>query len=136
MTSTLEKVRSKIGAASLAALLAGNLGPRTAAAALLLGTGPMHLARDSHTATLLPNGKVLGAGGEHVDASGVSYLSGTELYDPITGTWTNSASSFSLGAGTSATLLPNGSVLFAGGVDDSVNELSGAELYDSANGIW
>jgi hypothetical protein len=37
----------------------------------------------AHTATMLPNGKVLLAGGYN--------LATAELYDPMTGTWTNTA---------------------------------------------
>ena len=40
---------------------------------------PMNRARNFHTATLLPNGKVLVAGGQG-DGTG-----GTELFDPATG---------------------------------------------------
>ena len=41
-----------------------------------------------HTATLLPNGKVLVAGGQ--DNGGSSgYLSSAELYDPATGSWSS-----------------------------------------------
>ena len=42
----------------------------------------------THTATLLPSGKVLVAGG--YDGSGV--LSSAELYDPASGTWTATGS--------------------------------------------
>ena len=41
-----------------------------------------------HTATLLPNGKVLVAGGYN----GSAVLSSAELYDPATGTWTATGS--------------------------------------------
>src|SRR3989442_9366941 len=42
-------------------------------------TGSMSMSRNGHTATLLPNGKVLIAGGGTATA---------ELYDPATGTFT------------------------------------------------
>ena len=51
-------------------------------------TGSLATARDDHTATLLPNGKVLVAGG--VDDSGA--LASAELYDPASGTWTATGS--------------------------------------------
>ena len=41
-------------------------------------------SRHLHTATLLPNGKVLVAGGF---ASGVGPLASAQIYDPKTGTW-------------------------------------------------
>src|SRR5207253_5732141 len=48
-------------------------------------TGSLSTARYVHTATLVPNGKVLVAGG-HDPLSGSSFAS-AELYDPATGTW-------------------------------------------------
>src|SRR5947199_9022132 len=92
-------------------------------------TGSLATARYFHTATLLPNGKVLVAGG---DGNGPSQES-AELYDPASGTWTATGS---LSPGTSehtATLLPNGKVLVAGGVNGDTFEfgsiLANAELY-------
>src|SRR5438445_492100 len=43
------------------------------------GTGSLNAAREFHTATLLPNGKVLVAGGR--SSSGI-ILASAELYDP------------------------------------------------------
>src|SRR5450432_1604531 len=48
-------------------------------------TGSLNTARAHHTATLLPNGTVLVAGG--FDGSGPSSMS-AELFDPASGTWT------------------------------------------------
>ena len=45
-------------------------------------TGSLGTARHSHTATLLPNGNVLIAGG----FDGTSYLTSAEVYDPTTRT--------------------------------------------------
>src|SRR5450755_1349289 len=47
-------------------------------------TGSMTSARYNHTATLLPNGKVLIAGG----TNGSTFLNTAELYDPASGTFT------------------------------------------------
>src|SRR5437763_1684270 len=91
-------------------------------------TGSLATARNGHTATLLPNGKVLVAGG----GDGGSILASAELYDPASGTWSATGSLvFARGAHT-ATLLPNGRVLIAAGVGPGgVQEfvLATAELY-------
>jgi len=49
----------------------------------------MDTARNRHTATLLPSGKVLVAGG-YTSIGG--YLNSAELYDPAAGTWTATGS--------------------------------------------
>src|SRR5215471_16294672 len=46
-------------------------------------TGSLNAARFHHTATLLPDGRVLVAGGE----DGYNALASVELYDPATGIW-------------------------------------------------
>src|SRR6184192_3678561 len=75
-------------------------------------TGNLGTARDYHTATLLPNGKVLVAGG--IDISRAS-LASAELYDPATGTWTATDGLATARAYHTATLLASGEVLVAGG---------------------
>jgi hypothetical protein len=87
-------------------------------------TGSLSSARRSSTATLLPNGKVLVAGGD----DGTTVLSSAELYDPASGAWTSTGSLITGRSSHSATLLPNGKVLMAGGYDGS-NTLGSAELY-------
>src|SRR6266536_2532792 len=93
-------------------------------------TGSLGTARHSHTATLLPNGKVLVAGG--FNSSGI--LASAELYDPASGTWTATGSLGTPRRSHTATLLPNGKVLVAGGLSTSV--VASAELYDPASGTW
>ena len=61
---------------------------------------------------MLPNGKVLVAGGD--GDSGI--LTSAELYDPATGTWTATGSLTTARSIHTATLLPNGKVLVAGGI--------------------
>ena len=77
-------------------------------------TGSLITARSQHTATLLPNGKVLVAGG--LDSSSNS-LASAELYDPASGTWTETGDLAFARSQHTATLLPNGKVLVAGGLD-------------------
>src|SRR6266850_1374272 len=93
-------------------------------------TGSLATGRSWPTATLLPNGKVLVAGGY-----GGGYLASAELYDPASGTWTATGSLGTAREFHTATLLPNGKVLVAGGVDSS-GFLASAELYDPATGTW
>ena len=49
------------------------------------GIGNMTAARYAHTATLLPNGTVLVAGGANI-VSGIVYFASAEIYDPVAGT--------------------------------------------------
>src|SRR4029077_19793845 len=71
------------------------------------GTGNLNTARFNHTASLLPNGKVLVAGG--VDSNGDPSAS-AELYDPASGTWSVTGSLKTARQLHTATLLPNGKV--------------------------
>jgi hypothetical protein len=91
----------------------------------------LNTARYLHTATLLPNGKVLVVGG--YGSSGL--LSSAELYDPVSGTWTTTGPMPVARFTHTATLLPNGKVLVAGG-EGSGGELNTAVLYDPASGTW
>jgi len=95
-------------------------------------TGSLTSTRTNHSATLLPNGKVLIAGG--YGSSGV--LSSAELYDPATGTFIATGSMASARAIHSATLLPDGKVLVVGGSGSSGTSLSSAEHYDPATGTF
>src|SRR5260370_28627898 len=52
-------------------------------------TGDMTIPRWGHSATLLPNGKVLIAGGSRGSTqSGYNWVASAELYDPARGTFT------------------------------------------------
>src|SRR6185436_17560976 len=77
--------------------------------------GSMVRARSYHTATPLTDGRVLVAGGLDLNALGISALSLTELFDPQTGRFEAGGSMLAPRWRQSASALPDGSVLLAGG---------------------
>ncbi|HEX5399321.1 MAG TPA: kelch repeat-containing protein [Verrucomicrobiae bacterium] len=99
-------------------------------------TGSMNTPRENHTATLLPDGRVLVAGGTGTNLFAPPYfgtLTNAEVYDPATGVWTPTTGMTVARRSHTASLLPNGKVLVAGGTYD----LSGrCELYDPVSGTW
>ena len=112
----------------------GGGSPAVAAPHTWIATNSMLTARWGHTATLLPNGEVLVAGGSPDDNSPA--LASAELYNPTTGTWTETGSMRAVRSMHTATLLPNGEVLVAGGSPNNVSELASAELYNPTTGTW
>ena len=97
-------------------------------------TNSMNTVRGNHTATLLPNGQVLVAGGWNGDISNIG-LASAEIYDPGTGTWTTTNAMNTARQNHSATLLPNGQVLIAGGASNT-GATNCAELFNPTNGTW
>src|SRR5882762_2938939 len=97
-------------------------------------TGDMSTGRTAHTATLLPSGKVLIAGGDSCFFANYSFyyqdcpLNSAEVYDPGSGTFAPTGNMSVNRVFHTATLLNNGKVLVTGGHDAS------AELYDPTSG--
>ena len=87
----------------------------------------MTLMRAAHTATLLPNGQVLIAGGF---SGGQNSLASAETFDPAQEKFASAGNMSVSRSGHTATLLPNGKVLIAGGYNGDY--LASAELYDPA----
>lgn len=107
--------------------------------------GALSAPRFAHTATLLANGKVLVVGGNSILPHGTfpvgdDSLSSAELYDPQTDSWSLAASMRNARSSHTATLLADGRVLVAGGVESSTADpgtvLASAELYDPATNTW
>ncbi|HVP65720.1 MAG TPA: kelch repeat-containing protein, partial [Anaeromyxobacteraceae bacterium] len=106
---------------------------------LFVPTGSLATARASHTATLLPDGKVLVAGGAGYETSGtLLLLASAELYDPELGTFTPTGSLPVPCDSHTATLLPSGRVLIAGGecLEGSYGPGETSALYDPASGVF
>lgn len=100
-------------------------------------TGSMATGRWVHTATLLPGGKVLVAGGfSSLDARVA--LASAELYDPGTGAFTTTGSLATARGAHTATLLPGGEVLVPDGLGTGSYDalFASAELYDPAAGTF
>ena len=96
-------------------------------------TSPMKADRVNPTATLLGNGKVLVVGG-YQGNSDCCALASAELYDPLTGTFSETGSMATARRNHTATLLEDGKVLIAGGYDGTY--LDAPELYDPATGTF
>ncbi len=102
----------------------GHLHSRAADGAITVAAS-MNVARSGHTATLLPSGEVLIAGGMNGNGS---YIADCEVYSPAANRFSSAPSMSALRVGHTATLLANGKVLIAGGYNG--NYLQNAELYD------
>jgi len=126
-------------------------------------TGSMSTVRIQHTATLLPDGRVLVAGGwqYYLPSRDAHYsgptsqgllvslppdrraLASVEVYEPATGTWALTGFMQTARCGHTATLLTNGLVLVAGGWNSqltmgnrALRAVGSAELYDPKTGRW
>ncbi|HZM74005.1 MAG TPA: kelch repeat-containing protein [Candidatus Polarisedimenticolia bacterium] len=92
-------------------------------------TTSMNVPRSFHTATLLADGRVLVEGGELHALGDPGATDTAEIYDPASGSWTITGRLNGRRQGQTATLLPDGRVLVAGGS-------SQGDLYDPATGAW
>ena len=80
---------------------------------------------------LLNNGKVLVAGGRMFTTKPPGPRSAAEIFDPATATFSRTGDMLTEHIAPTATLLPDGRVLVAGGVRTPV-----VELYDPVTGAW
>jgi hypothetical protein len=105
--------------------------------------GKMSSRRVSHTATLLPNGKVLITGGIEGRFMSEGHWTGrtrasAELFDPARNTFTPTGNMTASRNSHAAVLLPNGKVLLIGGSGDGDWRTlqASAELYDPVTGTF
>jgi len=96
------------------------------------GSGSMNFARAFHTMTLLKDSRVLIAGGTVPGATGSFSSRKAELYDPTTGAYSALPDMSVYRAGHTATLLPDGLVLLAGG---NSTDLRG-EIFNPSTGVF
>jgi hypothetical protein len=93
-------------------------------------TGSLATPRKAHTATLLPSGQVLVAGGGNGSA-----LETAELYDSASERWTTTGSLVTARSGATPVLLLDGHVLSAGGRGKNAKLVANAEIYDAELGF-
>jgi Ca2+-binding RTX toxin-like protein len=99
-------------------------------------TGPLLQARFDHSATLLPNGTVLVAGGNNSLVFTLRLTDTAETYDPRTGIWSSTGSLRDARENHTATLLNDGTVVAAGGLDIYGTALNKAERYNPVTRLW
>jgi len=85
------------------------------ATGLFSSSAKMQSPRESHTAARLLDGRVLITGGIDSPGGGGAAVSAAEIFDPVTGTFAQTGGMHTERADHTATLLPNGDVLVAGG---------------------
>jgi hypothetical protein len=97
-------------------------------------TGSLMEPRTDAVDVMLPDGCVMIMGGAISNHGRLIASNTAELFDPATGKFTRTGSMSSSRSDFSATLLKNGRVLVAGGMDADGHLLASAELFDEATG--
>jgi hypothetical protein len=95
-------------------------------------TASMRVARRDHVAALLPDGRVLVAGG--IDGDGAT-LADAEIYDPATGAWSDAAPMPEGHRAARVVALADGRVLVSGGQRDTT-PIAASALYDPRSEVW
>ena len=87
--------------------------------------------RSLHTASALPNGRILVAGGYDQNYQAAT---SAEIYDPTTGLLTPTGAMHDGRIAATATQLSDGRILMVGGQDSTGTALNSVEIYDPATG--
>jgi hypothetical protein len=95
--------------------------------------GAMHHSRVYHSATLLPDGRVLVAGGMD---EGFNPLRTSEMFDPETNRWTEAGKMTESRTEHSAALLKDGRVIVTGGMNEKLQIIGTTEIFDPETGKW
>jgi len=112
--------------------------------------GSLATSRFGHIGVLLPSGKVLAVGGltgvyAHYCSCGFGDVANAELFDPASNTWGPAGTLITNREDFTATLMPNGQVLVAGGNVQSQfsgssftlpTPMASAEVYNPATNSW
>jgi Kelch motif/Galactose oxidase, central domain len=115
---------------ALAAMSIGKAVPAASPVGSVSPSAPMLEPRSGHSATLLPDGKVLIAGGMRRNQD---FYRSAELYDPATGKFQPAGEMSLARVGHAAVLLRSGKLLIAGGwIGHGCTD--SAELYDPSTG--
>ena len=95
--------------------------------------GAMFHSRVYHSATLLPDGRVLVAGGMN---EAFTPLRTTEMFDPETNRWTEAEEMKESRTEHSAALLEDGRVIVTGGLNEDLEIVGTTEIFDPQTGKW
>jgi Kelch motif/Galactose oxidase, central domain len=126
-------------------LVAGGDGGETSAERYLptigrwIPAGAMSTSRWGHTATLLRDGRLLVAGGATVTGCCTERaLPSTEIYNPVSNSWSPAHTMRTARYSHTATLLTDGRVLVVGGNGSGFAhpQLASAEIYDPSTDAW
>jgi hypothetical protein len=98
--------------------------------------GRMSVPRYADAAALLPDGRVLVAGGWSFTTDTDPSLASAEIYDPAANVWTATRSLNDARGALAIATLPDGRLLAIAGVDPAYHVLASTEIFDPRLGTW